>query len=327
MNRAAKTIQNLITLPLCMISVGLLGCAGGGQSGGGGPQSSPDFVLSLSSTSLNLGGGSSAPISVTVTGTNGFTSAVTLQISGLPAGISYSPSAPQVNPGSSLTITFTATTGAPPSQGNVTVTGTSGILSHGVTLNLTVKSAPVLSGIFPPSTMVGVAQGGISLAGMNFTPSSTVLFDGARGNAFFESSTSIQLQLDLSVSAVAKSHTVQVSDPSNGNSNVLTYDVYSPQAGPLPFAGQPSLPFNQGATEQGTLADVNGDGRSDLISFDEAYGTNAAQMSIRFGQQDGTFSTPALNKVALTNGMPTKVLPGDLTGSGHVDLILIYQMG
>jgi hypothetical protein len=164
----------------------------------------------------------------------------------------------------------------------------------------------------------------IWLIGMNFTTSSTVLFDGARANATVGSSTSIQVQLDLSISGVAKSHTVQVSDPLNGNSNVLIYDVYSPQLGPLPFAGQPSLAFNQNTTEQGAFADVNGDGRTDIVSFYVADGTNAAQMTIRFGQQDGTFSAPAVNRVALANGIPGRVLAGDLIANGHIDLILIY---
>ena len=324
MKRGRKSIQCFVTGVLSMILVSLAGCGGTGQSSGGEQQSSPDFSLSLSSTSLSLTGGSSAQVNASVNGANGFTSVVTLQISGLPTGITYSPAALQVNPGSFVKITFTAATGSPASQANMIVTGTSGTLSHGTTLNLTVTSALVLSQIFPPSTMVGVPQGIILLTGMNFTPSSTVLFDGARANASFASSTSIQVQLDPSISGVARSHTVQVSDPSNGNSNVLTYDVYSPQGGPLPFAGQQSLPFNQDATEQGTLADVNGDGRSDLISFDTANGTNPARMSIRFGQHDGSFSAPVVNKVALAYGIPGLVLAGDLTVSGHIDLVLIY---
>jgi len=214
MKRGRKSIQCFVTGVLSMILVSLAGCGGTGQSSGVEQQSSPDFSLSLSSTSLSLTGGSSAQVNASVNGANGFTSVVTLQISGLPTGITYSPAALQVNPGSFVKITFTAATGSPASQANMIVTGTSGTLSHGTTLNLTVTSALVLSQIFPPSTMVGVPQGIILLTGMNFTPSSTVLFDGARANASFASSTSIQVQLDPSISGVARSHTVQVSDPS-----------------------------------------------------------------------------------------------------------------
>jgi hypothetical protein len=213
MKRARKAIRYIFKFVLCMILVSLVGCGGTGQSESGGQQSSPDFSLSLSSTSLSLTGGSSAQVNASVNGTNGFTTVVTLQISGLPTGITYSPSTLQVNPGSSVKVTFNAATGASAYQGNVTVTGTSGALSHGATLNLTVtatsnSSPPVLSQIFPSNTMVGVPQGLILLTGRNFTPSSTVLFDGARAGGFSGSSTSIQVQLDTSIFGVAKSHTV-----------------------------------------------------------------------------------------------------------------------
>ncbi|HEY2119977.1 MAG TPA: VCBS repeat-containing protein [Candidatus Acidoferrum sp.] len=328
MKRGRKTIRCFGKSALFIVLVCLVGC--GGSSGGGGQQSSPDFSLSLSSNSLSLTGGTSAPVTVSVNGTNGFASAVTLQISGLPTGVTYSPSTPQVNPGSPVQVTITAAAGSAASQENVTVTGISGNLSHAAPLNLTVTassnaSAPVLYQVSPSSVMVGVSQAILQLAGMNFTSSSIVLFDGAPANTTMGSSTAIEVILDSSIFGIAKLHTVQVSDPTNGNSNVLTYDVYSPQVGPLPFVGQQTLPLDQSATDTATLVDVNGDGRSDLVTFDTAYGTNSAQMSIRFGQQDGTLSGPVVNNVPLAYGIPAQVLAGDLTVSGHIDLILIYS--
>src|ERR1700688_993894 len=225
MKRGRKTIQRFVPVVLSMILVSLVGWGGTGQSASEGQQSSPDFSLSLSSTSLSLTGGSSAQVNASVNGTNGFNSVVTLQISGLPTGITYSPTPLQVNPGSSVKVTFNAAAGASAYQGNGTVTGTAGAVGHETTFNLTVTAAsnsspPVLSQIFPSSTMVGVPQGIILLTGMNFTPLSTVLFDGARAGGYSGSSTSIQVQLDTSIFGVAKSHTVQVSDSSTGNSNV-----------------------------------------------------------------------------------------------------------
>jgi len=330
MKRGTQTFRCCVNLILIAVFVNLLGCGGGGQSGGGGQQSSPDFSLSLSSNSLSLTGGTSVPVTVSVNGTNGFASAVTLQISGLPAGVSYSPSTPQLNPGSSLQLTFTAAAGSAASQENVTVTGRSGNLSHGAPLNLTVTgssnaSAPVLFQVSPSSVMVGVPQGILQLAGKNFTPSSIVLFDEAPANATVGSSTAIEVILDSSIFGIAKLHTVQVSDPTNGNSNVLTYNVYSPQVGPLPFAGQQTLPLDQSATDTATLVDVNGDGRSDLVTFDTVSGASTVQMSIRFGNQDGTLSAPVVNSVAIAGGIPGQVLAGDLNANGHTDLILIYS--
>src|SRR5271157_998606 len=328
MKRDTQTFRSCVNVILIAVSVNLVGCGGGGQSGGGGQQSPPDFSLSLSSNSLSLTAGTSASVTVSVNGTNGFASAVTLQISGLPTGVTYSPSTPQVNPGSSLQVTFTAAARSAASQENVTVTGITGNLSYGAPLNLTVtaisnSSATVLFQVSPSRVMVGVPQGILQLAGMNFTPSSSVLFDGAPANATLGSSTAIEVFVDSSIFGIAKLHTVQVSDPTNGNSNVLTYDVYSPQGGPLPFAGQQTLPLDQNATDTATWVDVNGDGRSDLVTFDTPYGTNTVQMSIQFGNEDGTLSAPVVNNVAIAGGMPEEVLAGDLKANGHKDLILI----
>jgi len=184
MKRDTRTFRSCVNVILIAVSVNLLGCGGGGQSGGGGQQSPPDFSLSLSSNSLSLTEGTSGTVIVSVNGTKGFASAVALQISGLPTTVTFSPSTPQVNPGSSLQVTFKAASGSAASQENVTVTGTSGNLSHAAPLNLTVTeisnaSAPVLSQVTPSHVMVGVPQGILELTGMNFTSSSTVLFDGA----------------------------------------------------------------------------------------------------------------------------------------------------
>lgn len=329
MKWGAKTIRCCVKGILVAAFVNLAGCGGGGPSGGEGQQSSPDFSLSLSSSSISLTAGTSAQVTVYVNGTNGFASVVTLQISELPTGVTYSPSTLQVNSGSSLQVTFTATGNSAASQENVTVTGTSGSLSHAALLNLTVKatsnaSAPVLFQVSPSSVMVGVPQGELQLTGTNFTPSCIVLVDGDPANASVEDSTTIELNLDTSIFGIPKLHTVQVSDPANGKSNVLTYNVYSPQVGASPFAGQQTLPLDQNATKTATLVDVNGDGRSDLITFDIPYGSTTAQMSIQFGNQDGTLSAPVVNNVAIPGGLPGQVLAGDLNASGHTDLILIY---
>ena len=123
----------------------IVGCGGGGSigGGGGGQQSSPDFTLSLSSNNLAITGGGTALFTASVTGSNGFDSAVTLQISGLPAGVTYSPASLQVYPGTPLQITFTAVSSIAASTDNLTVTGASGSLSHAAQMNLTVTVAPL----------------------------------------------------------------------------------------------------------------------------------------------------------------------------------------
>jgi hypothetical protein len=122
------------------------GCGSGGSTGGGGggQQQSPDFGLSLSPSSLAItGGGTTASITATVMGSDGFASAVTLQIGGLPTGVKYSPASLQVSPGMPLQITFTAAATVVSGTATLNVTGTSGALTHSAQLNLAVTAAPV----------------------------------------------------------------------------------------------------------------------------------------------------------------------------------------
>jgi hypothetical protein len=121
----------------------MMAACGGGNSGGGKPPpASPDFTLTLSSNSVTIAGGGTASISVTINGENGFNSAVTFSVAGLPNGITSSPPNLQSSPGSPLTITFTATATAAAGSVNVTLAGVSGALSHSSQIGMTIKSSP-----------------------------------------------------------------------------------------------------------------------------------------------------------------------------------------
>jgi hypothetical protein len=101
----------------------------------------PDFVVSVSPpTTASVTPGASASYTISVDGLNGFNSAVTLTCpAGLPSGASCAFVPPSVTPDSApvtstLTIATSATT--PAGTSNVTVTGTSGSVSHNTTLSL-----------------------------------------------------------------------------------------------------------------------------------------------------------------------------------------------
>lgn len=132
----------LVCLVLASAVSAMSGCGGGGSGNGGGQQASPDFTLTLSSANLAITGGATAAVTASVTGSNGFASTVGLQITGLPSGVTYSPTSPQVTPGSPLQIVFTAAATASGGAANLTVTGTSGAVAHSVALDLTVTAAP-----------------------------------------------------------------------------------------------------------------------------------------------------------------------------------------
>src|SRR2546421_10217119 len=101
----------------------------------------PDFSLATSSTGLIIVSGASATSTVSVSPMNGFVAPVSLSATG-PAGFTTSYS---INPiiGGSGTSTLTVTVDSSVATGSyiVTVTGTSGLIAHSATTNLTVSSS------------------------------------------------------------------------------------------------------------------------------------------------------------------------------------------
>jgi hypothetical protein len=96
------------------------------------------FSLTASPASLTVTQGSSGSSTITVNPINGFTGAVSLAASGMPAGVtaSFNPASTTSTSTLTLTASGTATTGT----ATVTVTGTSGATSHTTTITLTVNA-------------------------------------------------------------------------------------------------------------------------------------------------------------------------------------------
>jgi hypothetical protein len=136
MSRVSRSI-----LVFCGLSLGfgLLSCGGGG---GTTPTPVANFSLALSPTSLMLTAGAAGqPTSVTATAANGFTGMVAVAFIGLPTGVTANPATLTLTPGTAQTVTLTAAATAAAATAAVTFTGTSGTLSHAVTLALTVQAA------------------------------------------------------------------------------------------------------------------------------------------------------------------------------------------
>jgi uncharacterized membrane protein len=91
---------------------------------------------------LSIKQGTSGSYTVTITRTGGFTGAVQLSVSGLPSGVTavFSP-----NPATGNTATLTVTAAATASTGSfaLTITGTSGTLSHTASATLVVTQGCV----------------------------------------------------------------------------------------------------------------------------------------------------------------------------------------
>jgi chitinase len=105
----------------------------------------PSFTLSDSPSSLSISRGASGTSTITVASRDGFDSAVSLSVSGLPSGVtaSFSPSSatPSADGSTTSTLTLTASSSATAATATVTITGASGSLSATTTIALTVTAA------------------------------------------------------------------------------------------------------------------------------------------------------------------------------------------
>jgi hypothetical protein len=100
--------------------------------------SQPDFSLSATPTSRTVTGGASTTYTVSVTPAAGFTGSVTLGSNGLPSGAAASFSPNPTTGSSTMTVTTSAST--PAGSYPVTITGTSGALSHTTSVQLVVQA-------------------------------------------------------------------------------------------------------------------------------------------------------------------------------------------
>jgi hypothetical protein len=125
-----------------MLRIGLLSTlvlavalGGAGVASGAALAAGPDFSLSANPSSVSVPAGiSPASTQVTVTPIGGFTGSVTFEVSGLPSGTTAT-----VDPNSSgATVVFSSSGTVPFSNSTVTITGTSGSLTHTVAIQLQV---------------------------------------------------------------------------------------------------------------------------------------------------------------------------------------------
>jgi len=147
--RSFSSLGLSVTCLFLLLAAALSGCGAGGGSGtsggGGGQQNTPDFTLSLSTSSLTVIGGTSATVTATVSGVHGFSSNVAFAISNLPAGVTISPTNLQAVPGTPLQITFNAASTVAAGSVTLNIAATSGSLSHSSSLGLTLQAQPVRS--------------------------------------------------------------------------------------------------------------------------------------------------------------------------------------
>lgn len=114
----------------------------------------PTFVLTPSTTAINLATGSSASLPVSVTPSGGFNSNVTLSVSGLPSGVTaaFSPATVSGTAAAASSLTLTAAQTAKTGTFSVTLTATGGGLTRTAAMSVAVTApnfALTLAGAVP----------------------------------------------------------------------------------------------------------------------------------------------------------------------------------
>jgi hypothetical protein len=111
----------------------------------------PDFSFSVTPGSREITRGASADYSLSVTPSAGFGGAVNFSASGLPAGTVASFNPPSIAGGGSSTMTLTTGAATPGGRFPITITGSSGGLSHSTTATLVVTVSVPAATVFVAS--------------------------------------------------------------------------------------------------------------------------------------------------------------------------------
>jgi len=211
------------------------------------PTPAPDFSLSANPASLTVNRGASGTSTITVAPSNGLNGCYTLSASGLPGGVTATFGTNPAVGASVLTLTAsnTATTGTT----TVTITGTSGWISHTTALALMLPATPppVLAAISNRAVNVGQTVTFTASATDTNLPPPTLTFALLAGitNATLNPNSGAFSFRPLVTQADATNHfTLQVSD--NGTPPLSATQNFSVFVNPLAAPGISNLSFTGG---------------------------------------------------------------------------------
>src|SRR5258708_35168726 len=128
----------LLPIVVCSAFLAALMACGSGSAG-------PDFTLAPSASTVTIAPGPTATVTVTANAVAGSKGTVGVVVTGLPSGVTISPASFTLSIGASQSLTLTAASNATAVNATITITGTSGPMSHTAMFVLAVEAPP------PPS--------------------------------------------------------------------------------------------------------------------------------------------------------------------------------
>jgi len=320
--------------PVLVLSVFLLGGCGGSSGGGGNPPPSVDFSLSVPGNA-SAQQGSSTTVTVGVTGLNGFNSQVTVAVSGMPAGVTATPSQFTLSAGGQQSVVIAASLTAAAGNSALTVTGTSGALQHSDQVALKVS---LLQGPPPAIARIRYVQTDTQwdTSFFNFFPQILILYH-SNTHRFFLSDTSLNQVVVIDAKSEAKIGQIPVPGAFVGDISPDQSTIYiGTQVGdlyeidPVAMAVKARIPavqigpsgfptFEVRALADGRLALLSGEGGIPAVDGFSAVGvwnpaTNALSIAGSAGVQSGCALQDHIVEFSLTADRSRILLGSGVSG-------------
>jgi len=242
----------------------------------------PDFGLAvLPGLVAVTQGQSSRPVSVAVTGLNGFSSDVSVVVSGLPGGVTASPSTLTIPAGASQPVTFYVPQDTPAGAATLTFTGTADSITHSAAVTMQTSTDPVFSITYFDTTITTpVPDETIHIVnpGIQSTPSATP---------------------DLCAN-------IYVFDPTQELEECCSCDITANGSLTLSVAGLTNNPDNGVPITSGSIAVIPGTGPCDPTNP-----TPARNLAVW-----GTHLAPGVNRLSAVNAAVVETQAEDLSLSG-----------
>ena len=280
-----------------------------------------DFTLAAVPATLSLAQGAQGSSAISITPVNGFTGTVKLAASGLPGGVTASFGSMISG---SILATFTASASAPAGTSKVTLTGTSGSLTHTTVLTLTVTAlaagsaavnlasyynVPAIAVDYAPFTSGGLDAGGRSysgtLLGAGQTISGTVFTFGPMGASDAVSGQTVTLPggkfttLNLLASGV------------NGSQAAQTFTVT--------YTDGTSTSFTQSLSDWCVPQSFAGESKAVPMSYrDNSIGTIDTRPIYLYGYSFTLNSSKTVSSIALPRNRNVVVMAISLSGGAKV---------